>query len=399
MNTNFPVFWRWHSFGASLFRSMLALALLTSFLLFVVLGYAWSTFVDDVQRHTGELLVTQTRLSSSDLQQLLAQAKHQSENTLQVSDLGPLVSFAALLYVLLPMLLAWWTARRFARPLNQLSVAAHQLTQGDFAARAVLPGHVERRTDETATLLKDFNRMAASLERLERERRYSVAATAHELRTPVTVLRGRLEGIRDGVLPATSQEIEKLLAHTESLSRLIEDLQLLSLSEAGALHLELAPVVMQDMLTRLQADYLPRAQRQDIELLLEQPAKPVTLTIDQRRLQQVMNNLLDNAFTHTPARGLVTLCLERQPETVSIMVLNSGPGFTPEALERGLERFYTSASRERGRAGSGLGLAIARSLVEAHGGSIHLFNTAQGAGIRVTFNLPNMPSGTAMFSG
>lgn len=383
---------RWHSLGASLFRTLLGLVVVTSLLLFVVLGYAWSTFVDDVQRHTGELLAAQTRLSAADIQQLLTQAKHQSENTLQVRDLGPLASFGLLLFLLLPLLLAWWSARRFAHPLTQLSGAAHRLTRGDFTARADVPRSFERRTDETATLLKEFNLMASSLERLERERRYSLAATAHELRTPVTVLRGRLEGVRDGVLPATPQEIEKLLAHTESLARLIEDLQLLSLSEAGALHLELATVVMQDLLGRLHAEYLPRAQRQGIELHLEQPAGPVTVTADQRRVQQVLHNLLDNAFTHTPAGGAVTLRLETRPAVVTVDILNSGSGFTAEALERGLERFYTSASRERGRAGSGLGLAISRSLVEAHGGDIQLFNTATGAGVRV--RLPVTPPGS-----
>lgn len=384
------VFHRWHSFGASLFRSMLGLVVLTFMLVFVVLGYAWNTFLEDVQRHTGELLTGHTTLTSAELAALFTSARHLSEKTLQVPDLGPLVSFGLLLFLLLPSLLAWWTARRFARPLSHLSVAAHRLTQGDFAARAELPGHLEGRTDETATLLRDFNLMAASLDRLERERRYGVAATAHELRTPVTVLRGRLEGMRDGVLPVTPQEIEKLLGHTESLSRLIDDLHLLSLSEAGTLQLELAPVVLQDLLSRLHADYLPRAQRQDIHLHLEQPAGAVILAADRGRLQQVLSNLLNNAFTHTPAGGVVTVGLETRPTEVTIAVLNSGVGFTAEALERGLERFYTAASRERGRAGSGLGLAISRSLVEAHGGSIQLCNTAQGAAVNI--HLPVAPN-------
>lgn len=380
--------WRWNSFGASLFRNMLGLGLLTSFLLFVVLGYAWSTFLDDVQRHSLHLLTAEYQLPRAQVESLLAQAKVNSQKTLQVADLGPLVSFALLLYLLLPLLLAWWSARRFARPLAQLSDLGQNLKNGEFSARVALGRSLERRSDETAELLKDFNGVAESLERLERERRYSVAATAHELRTPVTVLRGRLEGVRDGVLPATPQEIEKLLSHTESLSRLIEDLQLLSLSEAGALHLELAPVVMQDMLGRLHADFLPRAQQQGIGLKLEQPAEPITLVADQRRMQQVLSNLLDNAFKHTPESGTVTLRLSVQTDTASLEVLNSGHGFSAEALERGLERFYTTSNKERGRAGSGLGLAIAKSLVEAHGGTIHLFNTAQGAGVSIQLPLP-----------
>lgn len=113
-------------------------------------------------------------------------------------------------------------------------------------------------------------------------------------------------------------------------------------------------------------------------------AEPIMLTVDQRRIEQVMGNLLDNALRHTPDGGIITIRLEVQAGNVNIEILNSGSGFTPEALQRGFERFYTTPAQERRRSGSGLGLAIARSLVEAHGGSIHLSNTPTGALVRVT---------------
>lgn len=224
--------------------------LLTSLTVFVVLSYAWSAFLDEVQRQTQELLTAQFQLSPSQLEPLLTQARQLSETSLNVDQIRSLFVFGLVLLFTVLSLLAWWSARRFARPLTHLSAAANQLASGDFTARALLSRSLTRRSDETARLLKDFNVMAASLERLERERRYSVAAIAHELRTPVTVLRGRLEGVRDGVLPANPQELEKLIGHADLLSKLIEDLQLLSLAEAGELRLELGPVEVQDVLIR-----------------------------------------------------------------------------------------------------------------------------------------------------
>lgn len=376
----------WNSLVADLYKAMMGLVLLTSLTVFIVLSYAWSVFVDEVQRQTGALLTAQFQLPPNELEALLAQARRLSNTTLSVDEIRGLFVFGLVLLFTVLALLAWWSARRFARPLTQLSAAANRLTTGDFTARAVLSRSLTRRSDETARLLRDFNGMAASLERLERERRYSVAAIAHELRTPVTVLRGRLEGVRDGVLPASPQELEKLIGHADLLSRLIEDLQLLSLAEAGELRLDLGPVEVRDVLIRLHADHLPTAQAQGINLLLELCAEPVRVMGDRRRLQQVVQNLLTNALRHTPPHGTVWIKLEVEAGTVHIEIHNTGTGFTAEALNRAFERFYSGPDRERGRGGSGLGLAISKSLIEVHGGSMKLFNTDTGAGVRVTLN-------------
>lgn len=378
----------WNSLGADFYKTMLGLVLFTTFIGFVVLSYAWSTFVDDIQRQSLKLLTAEYQLPQAQVQTLLEQAKLNSQKTLDVPSLVPLAAFGAVLYLVVPSLLAWWSARRFARPLTQLSLAAQQLRGGDFSARVPMNRSLKRRTDETAQLLKDFNVMADSLERLERERQYSVAAIAHELRTPVTVLRGRLEGVRDGVFSATPQEVEKLIGHADLLAKLIEDLQLLSLAEAGALRLELAPLDIRDVLTRLHGDYSLRAQAQQVELVLKLPAERVTINADQRRLGQVLSNIMNNALRHTPPQGTIQIQVEVRLQSVVIEIQNTGQGFTPEALSRGFERFYSSPDRERGRGGSGLGLAISKSLVEAHGGSIQLFNTQKGAGVRISLQIP-----------
>lgn len=386
--TPWQAVWRgWNSLAADLYKTMLGLVLLTSLTVFIVLSYAWSVFMDEVQRQTGTLLTARFGLPPAELGPLLTQARRLSSTTLSVDELRGLFAFGVALLLTVLALLAWWAARRFARPLTQLSAAANLLTTGDFTARAALGRSVTRRSDETARLLRDFNAMAASLERLERERRYSVAATAHELRTPVTVLRGRLEGVRDGVLPASPQELQKLIGHADLLSRLIEDLQLLSLAEAGELRLDLAPVQVQDVLIRLHADYSLKAQAQGIDLLLQLPSQSVRVMGDRRRLQQVVQNLLTNALRHTSPHGTVHIKLDVEAGAAHIEMHNTGTGFTAEALNRAFERFYSGPDRERGRGGSGLGLAISQSLIETHGGQMRLFNTDIGAGVRVTLNL------------
>ncbi len=369
---------------------MLGLVLFTGFLVFVVSGYAWTLYLERVRQYSNEVLSAHFQIPIDQIQKVLQQAGVRAKNSMdfgELKDLQHLLFFASVLLIALPTLLAWWAARRFARPLTQLSLAAHRMTTGDFSARVELNKNLERREDETALLLKDFNSMAASLERLEGERRYSVAAIAHELRTPVTVLRGRLEGVRDGVLAANPQEFEKLIGHADLLSKLIEDLQLLSLAEAGELRLEREDFVMQELLKRLYADYLVKAKQQQIDLQFHLPPEEARVNGDQQRLYQVFSNLLNNALRHTPANGSIKVQLTVQSKTLTLEIQDDGAGFTPEAMSRAFERFYRSPDRGRQRGGTGLGLAISRSLVEAHGGKIELVQTEVGACVRVTLNL------------
>ena len=380
---------RWRSIGGDLNRTMLGLVLFTAFGVFVVLGYAWTLYLEQVRLEGSKMLATQFQIPIDQVQSVLRQAEARAEISMDLAtlpDLRGLALFASIVLIALPILLAWWAAQRFAHPLTQLSQAAHRLTTGDFLARVNLNKNLERRKDETAMLLKDFNSMAASLQRLEHERRYSVAAIAHELRTPVTVLRGRLEGVRDGVLVADKNEFEKLIGHADLLAKLIEDLQLLSLAEAGELRLERTDFVVQDFLKRLHADHLPKAEHKQIEFTLHLPPETARVNADQQRLYQVLANLLSNALRHTPAHGSIGIRLSIQAKTITLEVQDSGAGFSAQAMTRAFERFYRSPDRGRQRGGSGLGLAISRSLVEAHGGRIELLETQSGACVRVTLD-------------
>ncbi|NJK43578.1 MAG: HAMP domain-containing protein [Pleurocapsa sp. SU_196_0] len=390
---NTPGWWQrtrrqWRSIGSDLTRTMIGLVLITALVVFVVLGYAWTLYIEEVRRQGSQMLSSRFQIPAGQIEDVLREAQLRAQTTLDwaaTNDLRQLALFSLfLLIVLLPTVLAWWAAKRFAAPLKQLSRAAHRMTTGDLSARVASNTAWQGRDDETAVLLEDFNSMAASLERLEHERRYSLAAIAHELRTPVTVLRGRLEGVRDGVLNANIQEFEKLINHADLLSKLIEDLQLLSLTEAGALPLERQDVNMHVFLKRLHTDYLGSAQERHVDLRLNLPTHNARVSGDERRLYQIFSNLLGNALRHTPAHGRISIGLVIQPNTVQLEIEDSGAGFTPEALTRAFERFYRSPDRARQQGGSGLGLTVSRSLVEAHGGSIALFNTPVGACVRVT---------------
>ena len=241
---------------------MLGLVVFTAMIVFVVSGYAWAMYLEQLRQLNSEQIATRFQIPIEQVSSVLLEVEIRAERSAgfrNVNDLVQLLLFAGALLIALPTLLAWWFGQRFSQPLTQLSRAAHRVKAGDFSARVQLNSALERRSDETALLLKDFNTMAASLERLEGERRYTVAAIAHELRTPVTVLRGRLEGVRDGVIAASAGEFQKLISHADLLTKLIEDLQLLSLTEAGELRLERVDFVMQDLLKRLHADYLVKA--------------------------------------------------------------------------------------------------------------------------------------------
>ena len=378
----------WHSIRAELNLTLLGLVLFTSFVVFLVLAILTNAYFNSAYQYSTEILSERFGIPPQQLEEVVQEAGIRAEAALELrltqGEEGEFFLFLLVVTLLLPSLLAWWSSRRFAQPLTQLSKAAHLLTSGDFSARVLLNKSLERREDETALLLKDFNQMAASLERLERERRYSLAAIAHELRTPVTVLRGRLEGVRDGVLAASLTEFEKLLGHADLLTKLIEDLQLLSLAEAGELRLERRDFTMQDLLKRIGGDFMAKAEGQHIGLHLDMALEPARVNGDPQRLYQVLGNVLGNALRHTPPHGNIRIQLSVDTQTLILEIGDSGPGFTPEALSRAFERFYRSPDRGRQSGGSGLGLALSRSLVEAHGGRIELFNSSSGACVRIT---------------
>ena len=279
--------------------------------------------------------------------------------------------------------LVWLLSRRTLSPLRSLGIAARRLGRGDLSQRAETSGPTEIRE-----LAQNFNLMAADLEEAERQRRNLTADVAHELRTPLSNIQGYLEAIRDGVVQPTPDTIDTIHGQATQLSRLVDDLRLLAQVESGDLLLERSPVRLEDLLPSCVDAVRPRAAAKNISLELDFDEALPVVEIDGPRISQVIGNLLENAITHTPQRGRVTLSGTMSHGQAEISVADTGPGIAPEDLSRIFDRFYRAdPSRARATGGSGLGLTIARRLVEAHGGGIEAESTP-GEGSRFTVRLP-----------
>ncbi len=221
-----------------------------------------------------------------------------------------------------------------------------------------------------------IRRVGGAFAEQDRLRRQLMADVAHELRTPLAILMGRIEGLLDGVYPRDESHLAELLEETRHLSRLVEDLGTLSHAEAGALELRKEISDLGD-LVRDVAAALPRT------IAVAVPADLPAVEVDPVRIRQVLLNLLANALRHTPEEGVVAVEVEASPQRILIRVRDSGSGIAPEDLPRIFERFQKGSDSR----GSGLGLAIARKLVLAHGGDIGI-ESAPGKGTEVTVSLP-----------
>jgi two-component system OmpR family sensor kinase/two-component system sensor histidine kinase BaeS len=260
--------------------------------------------------------------------------------------------------------------------------AADRVAGGDYRARVQArgPGEVRR-------LARSFNQMAARLEANEAQRRNLLADVAHELRTPLSVIRGNVEGVLDGLYPADEAHLGPVVEETAVMARLLDDLQTLSTAEAGVLRLHRQRVAPGSLVQDAAAAF--RARAEDAGVRLDWHAAPGVpeLDVDPVRIGEVLANLLSNAVRHTPRGGSVTVAVAPSGAEVAFTVSDTGPGIDAGDLPHVFDRFVKSA----GSGGAGLGLAIARSLVEAHGGRITAASDAGGTTMR--FLLPRAPAG------
>ena len=290
--------------------------------------------------------------------------------------------FSLVIALLLVTVVGFLLARHLSRPVGDLANVVEALTRGEYAERAVI-----RTGDEIGALCRDVNRLAETLEKNRTARRRWMADIAHELRTPVAILKGEIEAVEDGVRPVNKQMTASLREEVEHLARLVDDLQTLALSDAGALNLQMESVDF-SALTRLSGEaYRARLAARSIELHLS-VGKEIMLNADPQRLKQLLHNLLENCCRYVEQGGRVSLSLDTNDQMVVLNLDDSGPGLATEQLEHLFERFYrVEGSRARSTGGSGLGLAICRNIVETHQGSIRAENSSMG-GLRIHIELP-----------
>jgi signal transduction histidine kinase len=285
------------------------------------------------------------------------------------------------------LLVARWLARGMTQPLRDMAKAARRMERGDYGQRVVTSSR-----DEVGQLAVAFNRMSSELENLERLRRDLVANVSHELKTPISALRAHLENLLDGVESADPQTLQVMLAQSERLGRLVDQLLELSRLESGDVPLDRRAVPLPPLVARVLSEIRVTSSRRDVELSEEVDEDLPPVFADAERVHQVLFNLLDNAVRFTPAGGSVSISAARRNGAVEVTVSDTGPGISAEHLPRVFDRFYrVDPARSRDEGGTGIGLAIARSVVEAHGGRIWAASEP-GRGSAFTFELPAAPA-------
>jgi signal transduction histidine kinase len=324
------------------------------------------------------------------------------------SPLGPLIGVFLLVFVFLPLLgsVAWvgfrmlrgpygwvilgagilvllgfalFARRMFGRtwgPVGRLIDATQRLGDGETGVRIPTP-----QPGPFGAIGASFNRMAARLEEEDERRRRLLADLGHELRTPLTVIRGEIEAVIDGLHDPVS--LHTVIDEVDLMERLLDDLRLLSLAEAGRLQLYLEPTDVGELIEDVIASFAATLEAQQVKSAISVAESARTITADPHRLRQVLGNLVSNALKQMPDGGTLTVTSRRDGEMVVIEVADTGPGIPADRLDQVFDRFVKAGDT----AGTGLGLSIARDLVEAHGGTIAASNRPEGGAV-FTISLP-----------
>lgn len=281
---------------------------------------------------------------------------------------------AALISGAIAIILALILSTLILKPVRGLTKAAIKMSEGDLSQRVAVHGG-----GEMATLGETFNHMALSLQEAEARRMAMTADIAHELRNPLAIQRAHLEALQDGVFPLNEENLKLIAEQNQQLTRLVEDLRMLALAEAGELKLNKRKVDLSEILQETILRFQPQVKTKQIQIIEEGGQHPIYGSADKERLKQIHDNLMQNALRYTPEGGWIKISLSRQADWGLFTFHNNGPQISEEALSHLFERFYRGdKARDRASGGTGLGLAIARQLAEAHGGKLTAENHPDG---------------------
>ena len=265
--------------------------------------------------------------------------------------------------------------RRVAQPMDSLISAAQRIESGDYSAQVPEWG-----SQDIRSVARAFNSMSARLKTMDEQRRSFLADVTHELRTPLSVIRGQAEAIADGVYPADAAHLAPILDATQTMDRLVEDLRTLVLTDSGNLVLHKEPTDIGALVHDAVESVRSQAESKSVSLTTEFPDRPPTIEVDPARIRQVIGNLLSNAIRHTPSGGSVKVDVSSAGDDVTITVTDTGEGIPPELLPHVFDRFVKGPNST----GSGLGLSIARDIVNLHSGRITATSGPSGTTISLT---------------
>lgn len=331
-----------------------------------------SVFVDNQLRSMGSMMNGMNGTQTADVEAAIR------------SEFNRALLWAALISGVVAMAAASFVASRVLRPLEEVRRVAQRLATGSYSERVPIPNE-----SELADLARDVNSLAAALEETEQRRLRLVSEVAHELRTPVSTVKGYLEGILDGIFAPDEETLTSAISETHRIERLASDLGTLSRTEEGQISLESSPLdltrITRDVAERLR----PQFEDNDVELVVE-PSIAVPILADHDRLTQVLTNLIGNALAYTPSGGRVVIRSTTWREFGRVDVEDNGRGLSRDQLPLVFERFFR-VDRSAGR-GTGIGLTIARGLARLHGGDVTATSPGPGQGTTFTLTIPVVES-------
>ncbi len=362
----------------------LSVRLTAAFLLAAILGVAlvallaYRSTSSDFSNFVNSMVASGCMSSGGMMGNIVVQAQGEF-----LDNLGRTLWIAGILGLVLAIVLGGLFTRQIVAPLGKVAAAARRMSQGDLRQRVDIGG-----TSELAELGESFNTMAEALGHDQELRHNMVADIAHELRTPLAIVRGNVEAMLDGVLATDAENLTSLHQETMLLTRLVEDLRTLSLAEEGQLKFQPEATDLAALARQVVDGFQTQFTAKSISVALESPERLLLAWADPDRTAQVMRNLLNNALNYTPEGGGITIKLTSDRESVIVSVVDTGAGIPPEDLPHIFDRFYrVDRSRTRSTGGSGLGLAIVKQLVEAQGGRVWV-DSVMGKGSTFSFGLP-----------
>lgn len=289
------------------------------------------------------------------------------------------------------VIVSLFVSRQVVAPVRRIMVASRHIAEGNYNERVFIPGtSAQEEMDELAQLSLSFNQMTIELEKSEILQKQLIGDIAHELRTPLATIKGSMEGLMDGVLPADDDTYQQVYQEAERLQRLVDDLQDLNRVESGAVQLQLKLSSIKDLVEITGKRLLRQFEDKGVSLALDVPDDLPPVNLDPDRTGQVLINIIGNSLQYTPAGGEVNIKVEKLDHKILVNVTDSGIGISKEDLPQVFTRFFrVDKSRSRAGGGSGIGLTIAKHLVESQGGKIWAESPGPGKGTTFKILLPS----------